>query len=106
MSDFKIGPGRSTGPMITVTTLVSTLVLMAAGCSSSPAADLTGDPGDVGDLKGQSLDAMDTGEFELTGEMSNDRQSHAAIKLSDGRVMALGGRGKGCLLYTSPSPRD
>ena len=73
------------------------LLALAAACSSSPAAsETTGEATGGPDSSGETAGSTDpVGEFILTGEMGNDRLYHAAVKLPDGRIMVVGGRGKG-----------
>ena len=71
----------------------------AAACAGAPAAAPSPDSPGSGDADAAAKVRPDSGAavgtFTLTGEMGNDRQYHASVKLADGRVMAVGGRGKG-----------
>ena len=80
------------------TLLIAALFLLVAtalaACSSAPAATST----TTGDADGAGETAKITrsiGEFISTGEMHDDRFYHNLVTLPDGRVMAIGGRGKG-----------
>ena len=88
---------RLRGPLGALgTALLIAVLAVSAACSGAPAAQPTDTP-ETGATEttspGTTTDSV--GTFTLTGEMGNDRQYHASVKLSDGRVMAVGGRGKG-----------
>jgi N-acetylneuraminic acid mutarotase len=81
--------------------------MLAAACSSSPAASDTADPDEQASTGQSSESATDSGEsgdtkiapapgsFAPTGLMNDDRNLHAVVLLADGRVMAVGGGGRG-----------
>ena len=67
-------------------------MLVFAACGSAP-ADAT--DGSASDEKAAPTARIADGESEATDEMKSARQLHPMVVLSDGRVLAVGGRGVG-----------
>jgi len=69
-------------------------VLFAVACSSAASEQVTENNGEAAPLPVEEQVAQ-LGDFEQTSDMKASRERFAAIRLSDGRVLAAGGRGRG-----------
>ena len=85
------------------------LTLAALACSSSPAAPPSQETGEV--VSDSSEEAQTTsvttpagpGKFAAASKMVDARGYHAAVKLEDGRVMAIAGKSRGGASAWKPS---
>ena len=81
--------------------LIPAFVLAASACSSSPAAPSSQDAGEVVADTGEEPETAGVttpagpGKFSATDKMVDARGYHAAVKLEDGRVMAIAGKSRG-----------
>ncbi len=74
--------------------LCSLAALVAGACSSpGPQSTVTGD--DEEESLPVQDQAVELGEFEKISDMKASRERFAALRLSDGRVLVVGGRGRG-----------
>ena len=76
------------------------IAIAAAACGGEPAA-----PGPAAERAGAAEKAETSrsgGSFSLAGTMTDARQDHDALLLPEGRVMAVGGLGKGSVGWGSP----
>lgn len=78
--------------------LITLVAVLAAACSGSPATGdtVSTDTGAPGDAVVRNDECEVYGEFaNVELRMLNERASHSAILLDDGRVLVVAGRGKG-----------
>jgi len=80
--------------MIRILVLALFTALFAVACSS-PASDQVTETNGDGTSVSAEEQVAELGDFELTSDMKASRERFAAIRLSDGRVLAVGGRGRG-----------
>ena len=74
--------------------LIAGLVLLQISCGSSEQiAEVS--PQDVHTPTSMSETVSDTGAFMPAGKTIHDRQFHSTVLLPDGRLLLVGGRGKG-----------
>ena len=70
------------------------ITLLAVACSSPAASSVPAEPVEESSVSVQDV-AVELGDFVSAPDMKARRERFAAIRLSDGRVLALGGRGLG-----------
>ena len=89
--------------------LILAFVLAAVACSSSPAAPSSQGAGEVVTDDGGEVETAGVttpagpGKFVATDKMVDARGYHAAVKLADGRVMAIAGKSRGGASAWKPS---
>ncbi len=77
------------------TFVLGTLIALLAVACSSPATQQTVDVSQDEDAPAVEEQIVKLGNFEQTPDMKASRERFAAIRLTDGRVLAVGGRGRG-----------
>ncbi|MDD9996034.1 MAG: hypothetical protein OXS35_09895, partial [Dehalococcoidia bacterium] len=88
-------------PALVASALLASLLAVACGGGgdvSEPAPTGGEEIQKVDDGGGSSASSGSSGEFVNVDEMKAARQLHAAVKLPDGRVFVIGGRGPGANL--------